>query len=80
MPREMFGKVSSGGDMKRARITVKNYRGYSDTEPVVIEIGPGFTALLGRNNAGKSSFKLLFYELRPLFARLCQMKPASKGA
>jgi energy-coupling factor transporter ATP-binding protein EcfA2 len=61
--------------MKRAKVTIKNYRGYADTDPVVIEIGPGFTALLGRNNAGKSTFKLFFYELRPLFTRLLQMQP-----
>jgi len=42
-------------------------------EPVVLEIAPGFTALVGPNNAGKSSAKLLFYELRPLFAVLTQM-------
>jgi energy-coupling factor transporter ATP-binding protein EcfA2 len=62
--------------MKRAKITIKNYRGYADSEPVIIEIGPGFTALLGRNNAGKSSFKLFFYELRFLFQKLCQMNTA----
>jgi energy-coupling factor transporter ATP-binding protein EcfA2 len=53
--------------MKRAQVTIKNYRGFSDSEPARLEIGPGFTALLGKNNSGKSSSKLFFYELRPLF-------------
>lgn len=61
--------------MKRAKITIKNYRGFTDAEPAIIEIGPGFTALLGKNNAGKSSAKLLFYELRGLLNVLAQMNP-----
>ena len=38
--------------------------------PAKIEIGEGSTALLGPNNAGKSSLKLFFYEMRPLFQQL----------
>ncbi|WOH59772.1 ATP-dependent nuclease [Bradyrhizobium sp. BWC-3-1] len=53
--------------MKTARLTLKNYRGFSDQSPATVEIGGGLTALLGPNNAGKSSLKLLFYELRALF-------------
>jgi hypothetical protein len=53
--------------MKTARLTIKNYRGFSDQTPVKIEIGEGLTALLGPNNAGKSSLKLFFYEMRELF-------------
>jgi hypothetical protein len=53
--------------MKTVRLTIKNYRGFSDQSPVRIEIGAGLTALLGPNNAGKSSLKLFFYELRELF-------------
>ena len=56
--------------MKRTQITIKNYRGFSDSEPVRFEIGPGFTALVGRNNSGKSSSKLFFYELRNVFQTL----------
>jgi energy-coupling factor transporter ATP-binding protein EcfA2 len=68
-------KLIGGSDVKNARITIKNYRGFSDQEPAVFEIGQGFTAFLGKNNAGKSSAKLLFYELRPLFPVLLQMNP-----
>jgi len=53
--------------MKTARLTIKNYRGFSDQSPVTVEIGRGLTALLGPNNAGKSSLKLFFYEMRELF-------------
>jgi energy-coupling factor transporter ATP-binding protein EcfA2 len=58
--------------MKRVRITIRNYRGFADSEPISIELGHGFTALLGRNNVGKSALKLFFYELRPLFGILSQ--------
>lgn len=63
--------------MKNARITVKNYRGFTDRQPATIEIGDGFTALIGKNNAGKSTVKLLIYELRNLFPTLLQMDPQS---
>jgi energy-coupling factor transporter ATP-binding protein EcfA2 len=53
--------------MKTARVTLKNYRGFSDQNPARIEVGPGLTALVGPNNAGKSSLKLFFYEMRDLF-------------
>lgn len=53
--------------MKTIRITLKNYRGFSDQNPARIEVGPGLTALVGPNNAGKSSLKLFFYEMRDLF-------------
>ena len=53
--------------MKTARLTLKNYRGFSDQNPARIEIGPRLTALLGQNNAGKSSLKLFFYEMRDFF-------------
>lgn len=59
--------------VKKVRITIKNYRGFSDQEPVVFEIAQGFCAFLGKNNAGKSTAKLLFFELRQLFAFILQM-------
>ena len=59
--------------MKTARLTIKNYRAFSDQSPARIEIGEGLTAILGPNNAGKSSLKLLFYELRQLFNILLQV-------
>ncbi|AWM01027.1 ATP-dependent nuclease [Bradyrhizobium amphicarpaeae] len=53
--------------MKTAKLTIKNYRGFSDQARAVIEIGHGLTALVGPNNAGKSALKLLIFELRELF-------------
>jgi hypothetical protein len=53
--------------MKTARLTIKNYRGFSDQTPACVEVGEGLTALLGPNNAGKSSLKLFIYEMRALF-------------
>ena len=56
--------------METIRLTVKNYRCFSDQDPLCIEIGPGLTAIVGPNNSGKSAIKLLFYELRHLFSLL----------
>ncbi|MBR0725908.1 ATP-dependent nuclease [Bradyrhizobium manausense] len=56
--------------METFRVTVKNYRGFSDQAPARFEIGPGLTAFVGSNNVGKSALKLLVYELRPLFELL----------
>jgi hypothetical protein len=53
--------------METVRLTVKNYRCFSDQEPLRIEIGAGLTAIVGPNNSGKSAIKLLFSELRFLF-------------
>src|SRR4051794_6159581 len=61
--------------MKRVRITLKNYRGFADSDPVTVEIDSGFTALLGRNNSGKSAFKLFFYEFRHFFEILGRDTP-----
>ncbi len=52
------------------KITLKNYRCFEDTKPLTLELGPGFTALVGPNNSGKSSFLKFFYEARQLFATL----------
>ena len=56
--------------MHALTITVKNYRCFADSSPLVVEFGSGFTALVGPNNSGKSSFLKLFHELRPLFVCL----------
>lgn len=61
--------------MKTARLTIKNYRGFSDQAPAQIELGHGLTALLGSNNAGKSTLKLFFYELRQLWDVLLRPLP-----
>ncbi len=55
--------------MHRVRITLSNYRGFSDENPAVFELGgeAGYTALIGPNNSGKSSLMLFFYEMRGIF-------------
>jgi len=51
-------------------ITLKNYRCFSDTRPATIELGPGFTALVGPNNSGKSAYLKFLYEFQPLWVEL----------
>src|SRR6266852_3340554 len=51
-------------------ITLKNYRCFSQSDPVRLSIRPGLTAFLGINNSGKSSLLRLFFELRNLFGFL----------
>jgi energy-coupling factor transporter ATP-binding protein EcfA2 len=65
--------------MKRIRIVLKNYRGFADADPVRFEIDSGFTALVGKNNSGKSAAKLFFYEFRQLLdvmANIANNSPA----
>ncbi len=50
--------------MHSFRLTLKNYRCFTDEKPLNIEFGPGFSAFIGCNNAGKSSALRFFYELR----------------
>ena len=51
-------------------LVVKNYRSFSDEKPLRLDLRPGFTALVGPNNSGKSSILKLFYELRHYFGEL----------
>ncbi len=51
-------------------ITLKNYRCFSDTKPATVEIGPRFTAFVGPNNSGKSSFPKFFYEFQQFWGYL----------
>lgn len=48
-------------------ISLKNYRCFEDTSPLSADVGSGFTALVGPNNCGKSSFLKFFYEYRSIF-------------
>lgn len=52
------------------KITVKNYRGFPDHKPMILEVRDGFTALVGTNNSGKSSILKFFHEFRNLFESL----------
>ena len=56
--------------MRRLSIKIKNYRCFTDNSPLVIELGQGFTALVGPNNSGKSSVLKFFYELRDQWSQL----------
>ena len=55
-------------------LTLKNYRCFSDENPVCISIRNGFTALVGVNNSGKSSLLRFFYEFRDLLAQLSTLQ------
>lgn len=48
-------------------ITIKNYRCFSDENPLSFNLRNGDTAFLGPNNSGKSSILKFFYESRPVW-------------
>jgi hypothetical protein len=52
------------------RIGIKNYRCFSDEHPAKFDFRSGIHALVGPNNAGKSSLLKLFYDFRNLFSQL----------
>lgn len=56
--------------MERFRLTLKNFRCFPDEHPLVLELGPGYTAFIGANNAGKSSALRFFYEFRHVWPHL----------
>ena len=49
---------------------LSNYRSFSGTDPLKMNISDGFTALIGPNNAGKSSVLRFFFEFRSLLRLL----------
>lgn len=51
-------------------IQFSGYRCFSPTNPAVLELREGFTALIGLNNSGKSSLMKALYELRDVFVKL----------
>src|SRR5690349_9139616 len=59
--------------MSTCRMTLKNYRCFEDTEPLVLELDRGLTAFVGPNNSGKSSALRFFHEMRELFLRLASV-------
>lgn len=50
-------------------LTIKNFRCFEDSDPVHLALRSGVTALVGPNNAGKSSLLRMFFELRDLLVR-----------
>lgn len=52
----------------KVQLTIKNYRCF--VRPTTIEIGKGFTAFVGVNNAGKSTLMRFILEFRPLLQKI----------
>lgn len=48
-------------------ITISNYRGFSSDYPARFLLSPGWTSLVGMNNAGKSIILKFFFDFRRLF-------------
>lgn len=57
----------------KIKITLKNYRCFSDSNPARFSLQKGFTSFIGVNNSGKSSLLKFFYEFRDLFRRLSHL-------
>jgi AAA15 family ATPase/GTPase len=51
------------------RFTIKNYRCFLDSDPLIFNFGSDSTALVGPNNSGKSSFLKFFYEFRQIWSQ-----------
>jgi ABC-type cobalamin/Fe3+-siderophores transport system ATPase subunit len=68
--RALFIRNEEEDDGMEINVTIKNYRCFPDHTPVRISIRPGFTALIGINNSGKSALLKFFYEMRDLFSQL----------
>ena len=56
--------------MPPAKFRISNYRCFGESHPLVFDLSPGFTAILGPNNAGKSAILRFFYELRNIWGVL----------
>ncbi len=56
--------------MKKAKITIKNYRCFDDSNPARIEIDNGIISFIGPNNSGKSSLLKMFREFRNIWQEL----------
>jgi hypothetical protein len=51
-------------------LTISSYRCFGRKEPARLTLRPGFTSLVGPNNAGKSAVLRFLWEFRDLFQRL----------
>lgn len=66
--------------MRNTKLTVKNYRCFSDGNPLQIRFGDSAIAFIGPNNSGKSAALKFFYELRTVWQYLLNLTEASGGA
>src|SRR2546430_2658166 len=60
-------------------LTIKSYRCFADTSPATITLNRDFIAVLGVNNAGKSTLLRFFYELRHLFVTFAHANEQALG-
>jgi len=51
-------------------IEIQNYRCFPEPSRATFLLDRGITALVGKNNAGKSALLKFFYELREVFRNL----------
>lgn len=65
--------------MIRGKVTLRNYRCFDWDNPMVLEFGDEFVALIGPNNSGKSSALRAIYELRHLFLQIFAAFNANNG-
>lgn len=56
--------------MANGKLTLRNYRCFDWDNPMTLEFGEGFMAIVGSNNSGKSSALRSIYELRPALNRI----------
>ena len=52
------------------KFTIKNYRCFDQSNPLIFDLVKGFTAFVGPNNSGKSSILKFFYEFRSTWVNL----------
>lgn len=60
-------------------LTIKNYRCFTDAKPARFVLRPGFTALLGSNNSGKSTLMKMLFELRDVFSMVSTSEVLSRA-
>ncbi|MBA3503863.1 MAG: AAA family ATPase, partial [Deltaproteobacteria bacterium] len=56
--------------MSTFTFTVSNYRCFGETNPLTFKVGPGFSAFVGPNDAGKSTALRFFSEWRGLWQHI----------
>ena len=59
-------------------VRLRSYRPFTEASEADIGVAPGFTALVGPNNSGKTAFLRSIYELRRLFGSLREEKTLRK--